>query len=122
MARLAQVQAPSTLPVSLAELKAHLKIDDVNLASEDNTLLELYLDAAVAMVDGPQARLGLALISQTWEMRTDQFPDCNQRIELPLPPLVSVDSVTYVDEAGASQTLPNTDYQVLRRWPEAEPG
>jgi uncharacterized phiE125 gp8 family phage protein len=108
---LALVTAPIVDPVSLTELKAHLNLDDVNLAGGDNDLLKIYLDAALAMVDGRAGELQRALITQTWDLRLDCFPSGAGSIELPLAPVQSVTSVTYVDSDGDSQTV--SSYQVV---------
>jgi uncharacterized phiE125 gp8 family phage protein len=44
-----------------------------------------------------------ALISQTWDLKLDCFP--TDLIRLPLPPLVSVSSINYVDANGVTPTL-----------------
>lgn len=44
-----------------------------------------------------------AFVTQTWDLKLDGFP-ANDAIWLPLPPLISVTSVTYTDTAGAAQT------------------
>lgn len=63
-----------------------------------------------------------ALITQTWDLKLDAFP--SGAIVLPLPPLISVTSVTYTDTAGASQTLTvTTEYLVdAPAGPQAERG
>jgi len=43
-------------------------------------------------------------------MRIDCFPW--RRIELPMPPLQSVTSLKYIDDAGVEQTMPTADYVV----------
>jgi uncharacterized phiE125 gp8 family phage protein len=52
-----------------------------------------------------------ALLTQTWELQLEEFPD-DDEIELPLPPLQSVTSITYKDTAGAWQTLAAASYVV----------
>lgn len=51
-----------------------------------------------------------ALLTQTWELQLEEFPD--DEIELPLPPLQSVTSITYKDTSGAWQTLSAASYVV----------
>lgn len=51
-----------------------------------------------------------ALITQTWQLTMTRFPDWE--IVLPRPPLQSVTSIQYVDEAGVTQTLSPALYQV----------
>lgn len=58
-----------------------------------------------------EIELGRYLVTQTVDGYFDDFPaDCERRIYL--PPLQSVTSITYVDDAGATQTLANTEYLV----------
>jgi hypothetical protein len=117
--------APTTTPVSLAEAKAH-----ANITSDDEDAnLQAYLDAAVGHLDGYAGILGRALMTQTWVLSLERFPSAfpyghladpsvrrsrhPRRIHLPLPPLVSVASIAYVDPDGASQTLAADQYVVL---------
>jgi uncharacterized phiE125 gp8 family phage protein len=51
-----------------------------------------------------------ALITQTWELTLSGF--CHWRIPLPRPELQSVSSIEYVDDAGTTQTLSPSLYQV----------
>jgi uncharacterized phiE125 gp8 family phage protein len=102
--------APESEPVTLDEAKAHLK---VNLGDED------ALITALITVSRQWAEnfMGRAVLSQTWDYFLDGFAsDC---IELPLPPLISVTSVKYIDNNGATQTLATTEYEVDTA---AEPG
>jgi uncharacterized phiE125 gp8 family phage protein len=52
-----------------------------------------------------------ALLRQSWRLTLDCFPWCDT-ISLPRPPLISVESITYVDTAGATQTMSAADYAV----------
>jgi uncharacterized phiE125 gp8 family phage protein len=51
---------------------------------------------------------GRALLEQEWELILDAFPD--GEIELTKPPVISISSVKYLDQAGAEQTLLSTQY------------
>lgn len=55
-------------------------------------------------------RTGRALIAQQWKLTLDYFPN---RIELPRPALVSVQTVKYLDTNGVQQTLDSGEYQVV---------
>jgi len=46
-----------------------------------------------------------ALATQTWDLVLDKFPTGSDFIEIPIPPLQSVTSVTYIDYAGTSATM-----------------
>ena len=99
--------APAETPVSLAEAKAHLRV----LHSHEDALITALIGAVTSHLDGRFGALGRCLVTQGWEYRTHCFPACG-RIEIPLPPLVSVTAATYVDDAGAVQTLAADQYVV----------
>ncbi len=114
---LAQTAAPAILPVTLAEAKAHLRVD----FTDDDTAITTLIGAATAHFDGAAGVLGRALISQSWEWRADEFPaTLTGEIPLPLAPLLSVESVKYIDIDGAEQTLATSIYNV--RIPGKLPG
>jgi uncharacterized phiE125 gp8 family phage protein len=98
--------APTDLPLTLEEMRAHLNITDV----DQDAMLMFYLRSAISQFDGADGLLNRALISQTYTYKLDYFPFI---IELPLPPLQSVTSITYLDTAGATQTLATNQYRVL---------
>lgn len=84
----------------------------------DPNLRRLITDARKAA----EQELHRYLITQTLDAHLDRFPrhdgrrvhadGCCDCVELLLPPLQSVTSITYVDEDGATQTLPTDQYQV----------
>ena len=100
--------APDELPISIDEVKDHIRWES---AAGDAAQLMIYLRSAVAHFDGAEGVLNRALITQTWELHLDWFP--RGAIRVPLPPLQSVTSITYIDTAGASQTLDASKYKVL---------
>lgn len=95
--------SPSVEPVSLAELKAHLKIDHT---ADDASLMSLISMGRQAV----ERDTGQSLITQTWVLRRDDWP-CKY-IELHHAPVQSVTSITYVDTAGATQTWSSSEYVV----------
>lgn len=103
--RLDLVAAPTARPVTLSEVKKHLRVEH----DDDNAMIDQFIDAAIAHFDGRDGWLGRAMIEQTWELRLDCFPPC---IELPLPPLIEIVSIKYLDRDGALQTLDPAAYQV----------
>ena len=106
------ISGPAAEPVTLVEAKAHLRIE----TSDDNTLIDSLIKAARAHIDGADGWLGRALMYQTYDLSVDNL--CIP-IRLPLPPLVSVTSVKYLDTAGDEQTLAASLYRVVDRgsWP-----
>lgn len=95
-------QGPESLPVTLTETKTHLAVTDTGRDS----LITGYLSAAVELVESFTRR---KLITQAWDM----ILDCSiGDIALPFGRLQSVTSITYVDSAGSSRTVPALDYYV----------
>lgn len=111
---LSLVTAADGEPVSLDEAKLHLRVD----IDDDDDAIVGYIAAARAYLEEITGR---CLVSQTWDYTIDdEWPwvlnlesgTHEQMIELPKAPLVSVTSITYVDTAGANQTLSSGNYVV----------
>lgn len=100
------ITAPATTPISLAEVRSHMKID----SASENARLERLINAATGFYDGEYGLLDRAIVSQTWELHLDEFPA--SEIKMPLPPLISVTSVKYDDVNGVEQTVDSGDYYV----------
>jgi len=102
--RLILVTAPTMEPVTLVEARLQCRVDAVGspAASALDALLERYVSAAVAHLDGPFGYIGRALVTQTWDLKLDSFP---AEIVIPMPPLQSVDSLSYIDPDGETVTL-----------------
>lgn len=108
----AVVTGPTLDPVSLAEAKAHCRID----SSDDDALLAGYILAARQYVERATGRV---LMTQRWNYFLDHaWPKAwdgscyRSRIVIPLPPLRSIISMQYVDSNGATQTLAADQYWV----------
>jgi len=99
--------APTAELVTLDQAKAHLRED----SDEFDDYIAACIAAAVGHLDGYSGVLGRALAEQTWVLHLDRFPIGPLR--LPLPPLLAVESIAYIDTAGAAQTLSASVYKVL---------
>lgn len=97
------VTPPSGPVLTTAEAKLHLRVD----SADENALIDAMVSAATSMAE---AELRRALLTQTVALKLDCFPRCGV-IELPFG-ATAVTGVDYVDEAGATQTLPPSDYVV----------
>lgn len=98
----------ATRPViPLDEMKRYLRKDD----NDEDLLVEGMVEAVTGLLEGRDGFLGRALMEQVWEERLPAFPRCD-RIRIPLPPLVSIDSIVYLDAAGAEQTLSPAVYEI----------
>lgn len=93
------VTPPAVEPVSLDEAKAQLRVD----GDEENDFITGLIAGAREYFEEVAHR---ALISQTWRLSLDSWPD---EIELPRAPLQSVTSVVYKDADGAPTTIGYTD-------------
>lgn len=107
------VTAPAADVVTLAELKAHVRVDH----DEDDAHLGACLAAAVARVDGWAGVLRRCLITQTWAESFRYF--YARRIWLRLAPVQSISSITYFDLDGVERTVDAGDYRLQRRGGEA---
>lgn len=94
------ITGPTEPPVSLAEAKAHLRVD----FTDDDTLISALVDAATAHIDGYTGILARALVTQTWRQDFCDWPG-DRVLRLPLAPVVSVQSVKYFDAANAEITV-----------------
>lgn len=97
------ITPPAAEPVSLTEALAHLRVD---APAPDAALITALIQAAREHVE---AVTGRALVTQTIEARWDAWEDV---LTLPRAPVQSVTSVTYLDDAGAAQTLAADAYRV----------
>lgn len=101
---------PSTDDViTLDAVKKHLRVD---FAEDDETIGGMIAVAVAQLDPAAGGALGRALRPQTWELRLRGFP--SRGIILPYPPLISITSFKYDDNAGVEQTLvEGTDYRIL---------
>jgi uncharacterized phiE125 gp8 family phage protein len=99
------ITPPAYEAISLAETRRYLNVD------ADITDRDAEISACIAAARGwIEAYTGLSLIQQTLEMVMDAYPRCGY-IELPRSPVISVDSITYVDGDGATQVWAAANYQ-----------
>jgi uncharacterized phiE125 gp8 family phage protein len=101
MATLRLVEPPTAAGVTLAEAKAHLNVD----FDDDDDLIVAYVEAAIERL----SYLNRALRFSRWALDLASFVD---EIILPRPPLVEVESVTFLDAADVGQTLSTSVYEV----------
>lgn len=100
------ITPPAVEPISLADAKAHLRVNH----TDEDALISALIKAARQHLEGPRGYLARALVTQTWELTLDSFYAGS--IQIPLPPLQSVVSVKYTDADGFEQTVAPVDYYV----------
>lgn len=105
MPRLQVVTAPTDEPVSLTEVKNHLRVTG---NADDDYLTDLITAARLQA----EAYTRRALMTQTLDWFLDDFPG-DDVFCVPRAPLQSVTSITYLDAVdGSSQTWATTEYDV----------
>jgi uncharacterized phiE125 gp8 family phage protein len=131
-----QTSAPVVEPVSLLDVKAHLRIDT---ADEDSLLQSLIMTARLHI----EVALGLALITQTWSCYFDQWPSTQEpraatlhrppsldALIIPISPIKSIDAIRVYADDGTFIALPLTGFlmdvvsrraRVVRRFATALP-
>ena len=94
---LVMTSGPALEPISLAEAKAHLRVDG---SAEDPLIQSLIVTSRLHI----EAALGLALITQSWSYYLDRWPKAG-RLVLPLRPVAAVSHVRLWSDMGLSETL-----------------
>jgi len=89
---------PALEPVTLAEAKAHLRVDS---SAEDTLIASLIVTSRLHV----EAALGLALITQSWSYFIDAWPP-GAYVALPLRPIQSVAAVKLYAADESVEVLP----------------
>lgn len=103
------ITPPTEEPLTLAEVRAHLRIDEVTYDAS----LAGYVIAARERVEHELSR---SVIAKTYELTLDEFPAGT--IELPMAPVIpgtgrmAIVSVKYTDSAGVEQTVSGAAYSL----------
>ena len=93
---------PPLEPVTVAEAKAHCRVDGT---AEDTLIASLILTSRLHV----ETALGLALITQSWRLLLDCWPAAKD-FELPLRPLQTIDEVRVLSAAGDPTIIAAGDY------------
>jgi uncharacterized phiE125 gp8 family phage protein len=103
------ITAATEEPVSAEEFYAHVRIDGIDDAGD----VAIKLLAAREYIEQVELR-NRALITSTWSVSMENWPDGQGYIEVPLGNLQSVTSVTYRLSDGTTSTWAATEYRVER--------
>lgn len=101
---LTQLTNPGSEPVTLDDTKLHLRVE----VNDDDALITNLI---VAARQRAELLTRYQLIRSQWRLTLDAWPDCGI-INLPRPPLVSIESVKYLAPDGVLQTLDSSLYTV----------
>jgi uncharacterized phiE125 gp8 family phage protein len=102
------ITPPATDPITLAEAVAHLRV----VGADDNTYITSLIVAARQAAENITGR---ALMPQTLERALDCFHEPGAmrnpyRLMIPRPPLTSITSIKYLNDAGVLTTMDAADY------------
>lgn len=98
----AQLTPPTAEPLTLAEVKAHLRLDE---AQEDALLAALITTASEHL----ERETGLCLMRQTWRLYLDDWPS-DGIIKIARSPVQVIQAVTVFDAQGAPLQVPLEDH------------
>jgi uncharacterized phiE125 gp8 family phage protein len=93
---------PAAEPITLAEAKAHLRVDG---SAEDTLIASLIVTSRLHV----EASAALALITQSWSWYLDAWPR-GHALKLPLRPVQGISAVRLYDESAAATTLDPATY------------
>lgn len=96
---------PATEPVTLSEIKSHLRVDN----TLDDTMLESMISEARQAIE---KRTNRAFFTQTRKLYFEYFNLHDDKILLPGTPVSSITSVEYVDQDGVTQTWTASEYNL----------
>lgn len=105
------VTAADIEPLTLEEAKAQFRLE----IDADDAIVRRYIQTARAWVEGQTKR---CLAEQTWDYVIDYdwpFKYGTSRITLPLNPVTSVTSITYIDGTSPNPVLASSQYSVAAR-------
>ncbi|CAD7046264.1 phage gp6-like head-tail connector protein [Pseudorhizobium halotolerans] len=98
----AQTTPPIAEPLTLAEVRAHLRLDD---AEEDALLSSLIATAREHL----ERETGLCLMAQAWRLYLDDWP-ADGIIRIAKSPVQAIQTVTVFDTDGAPLQVPLEDH------------
>lgn len=95
---------PAIEPVSLSDVKAHLRLSQ----NDDDALLGTLISAARRRIE---AETGRALIAQGWSCYLDDWPGTGL-VDLPVAPLIAVTGVTVYGDDDTPASIDPAHYYV----------
>lgn len=99
-----QVTPPAAPLWTLAELKKQCEVEH----DLDNDYLEALGAVAETALSGPETVYRQGWINQVWQDVRPSFPCATD--PLTMAPVTSIEAITYMDSAGAVQSVPGSDF------------
>jgi len=98
---------PSSEAISLADAKAQMRVTH----DAENYFIDELIEDVREEFEG---LTGHSVMPRTWELTIDRFPVVLPLIiRLPMPPVISVESIKYLDVDGVLQTLSSSVYKLV---------
>src|SRR5579871_6815809 len=99
------VVTPPAPVVTFDQARVRLRLD-ADLPDDEIQDVAAMIATATSDLDGPGGWLGRALGVQTLEAQIDGFPlHARVGIELPCPPVIAIESLTYLDATNTPQQI-----------------
>lgn len=95
---IAVITPAAVFPVTLAEAKAHLRVD----TTDDDTLIGGMIAAATGYAE---RFIGRTLVDTTYDLVLDTFPTGRRPLIVPRPPLIAVTGIFVTDSEGDEAEL-----------------
>lgn len=105
---LSRTTAPAET-LTLAEAKAHLRVDN----DDGDSYIESLIEVALTYLDGPLGATGQCLGAQEWAYSFKA--QGAEGVRVPIVPATSIESITYYDPAGDEQAATVGDFLLLAR-------
>lgn len=99
-----RVDGPAVEPVSLAEARAYLRLDD---AHEDD-LVTALIEAGRLLLESATR---LVFINQSWRLILEEAPR-GANLRLPLAPIIAITEIRAIDAAGAASVVDPQEYRL----------
>jgi uncharacterized phiE125 gp8 family phage protein len=105
-----RIDGPAVEPVSLAEARAFLRLDDDD--THENDLVQALIEAGRLLLESATR---LIFITQSWRLTLPRIRGQgfeHREIRLPLAPIIAITQVRTFDEDGTAQTVDPTLYRL----------
>ena len=98
------ITPPASEPLTLYEIKAHLRLD----SGDEDSLLTRLISSARQYVENATRR---ALVTQAWRAFLDRWPT-RRRVLLPVAPVQAVTEIRVFDNTGAASIVASSNYKL----------